>query len=148
MNGMVGLSAQEFCDALSMRYGDTPYDLPVSCDSCDAHFTLQHVLSCKKGGLVIFCHNKIQDKLVHMVGKAMTPSTIHDEPLIHPGHAAEIVKTLLSPSHMCSQSIPWNGSYRQRQSGLLVGPATFYTMVTITFYKLVQPLYLVTDLKS
>jgi hypothetical protein len=86
------LSAQEFRDALSMRYGDAPSDLPASCDGCDARFTLQHALSCKKGGLVIFRHNEIRDELVHMAGKAMTPSAIRDEPLIRPGRVAENVK--------------------------------------------------------
>jgi hypothetical protein len=34
------LSAQEFRDALSMRYGETPPDFPARCDGCDAPFTL------------------------------------------------------------------------------------------------------------
>jgi hypothetical protein len=45
---------------------------------------LQHALACKKGCLVIFCHNEIQDELVHLAGKALTPSAILDEPLIRP----------------------------------------------------------------
>ena len=53
------LSAQEFRDALLMRYGITPPDFPATCDGCEASFTLQHALSCKKGGLVIFRHNEI-----------------------------------------------------------------------------------------
>jgi hypothetical protein len=53
------LSAQEFRDALLMQYGITPSDLPATCDGCEASFTLQHALSCKKGGLVIFRYNEI-----------------------------------------------------------------------------------------
>jgi hypothetical protein len=64
---------------------------PASCDSCDAHFTLQHALGCKKGELVIFYHNKIQYELVHLAGKAFTPSAIRDESLIH-GNGTEKVK--------------------------------------------------------
>jgi hypothetical protein len=67
------LSAQEFRDAISMRYGDAPPDLPARCDGCDAPFTLQHALACKKGGLVIFRHNEIRDELVNIAGKALTP---------------------------------------------------------------------------
>jgi hypothetical protein len=48
------LSAQEFRDAIHMRYGITPPDLPETCDGCDARFSLQHALGYKKGGLVIF----------------------------------------------------------------------------------------------
>jgi hypothetical protein len=46
------LSAQEFQDAISIQHGITPSDLPAQCDGCDARFTLQHALGCKKGGLI------------------------------------------------------------------------------------------------
>ncbi len=55
------LSAKEFRDALTMRYGERPSNFPTHCDGCDAHFTLQHALACKKGGLVIFRHNEVRD---------------------------------------------------------------------------------------
>jgi hypothetical protein len=77
------LSAQEFRDALSMRCG-------VRCDGCDAPFTLQHALACKKGGLVIFRHNESRDELVNLAaGKALTHSAARDEPLIKPSHVKE-----------------------------------------------------------
>ena len=72
-----------------MRYGIEPPDLPVTCDGCESRFTLQHALGCKKGGLVIFRHNEIWDELVHLAGKALTPSAIRDEPLIRPCRAAK-----------------------------------------------------------
>ena len=66
------LSAQEFRDTLSMRYdGEAPPDLPARCGGCDAPFTLQDAIACKKGGLVvIFRHNEIRDELVNLAGKA------------------------------------------------------------------------------
>jgi hypothetical protein len=84
------LSAQEFRDAVSMRYGITPSDLPSFWDSCDARFSLQHALGCKKGGLVIFRHNEIQDELIHLAEKAFTPSAVRDKPLIR-GRSTEKV---------------------------------------------------------
>jgi hypothetical protein len=75
-----------------MRYGDAPPDLPARCDGCDAPFTLQHALACKKGGLVIFRHNEIRDELVNIAGKALTPSAVRDEPLIKPSRVKESVK--------------------------------------------------------
>jgi hypothetical protein len=77
------LSAEEFCDALTICYGELPSNFPHKCDGCDAHFTLQHTLGCKKGGRIIFCHNKVQDnKLAHLATKAFTPSAVGDKPLI------------------------------------------------------------------
>jgi hypothetical protein len=45
---------------------------------------------------VISRHNEIRDELIHMAGKAMTPSAICDEPLIKPGCIAE--KTTACPT--------------------------------------------------
>jgi hypothetical protein len=53
------LSAQEFHDALFMRYGIAPPDLPKSCNGCEVQFTLQHAFGCKKGSIVISCNSKI-----------------------------------------------------------------------------------------
>jgi hypothetical protein len=85
------LSAQEFRDALLVRYDKTPPDLPTHCDGCYKPFDLRHALECKKGGLVICRHNEIKDELVALAAKAFTPSAIRDEPRIHPGCAAPMV---------------------------------------------------------
>ncbi len=53
------LLAEEFRDALTIQYGELPSNFPLHCDGCDAHFTLQHALACKKGGPVIFWHNEV-----------------------------------------------------------------------------------------
>jgi hypothetical protein len=96
------LLAQEFQDALSMRHAETPHNFPDKCDDCDAHFSLQHALGCKKGGLVIFRHNEIRDELVNLASRAFTHSAVRDEPLIH-GCATEKVKT--SPSKNTTQNL-------------------------------------------
>jgi hypothetical protein len=53
------LSAEEFHDALTIRYGELPSNFPYKLDGCDAHFTLQHALGCKISGLAIFRHNEV-----------------------------------------------------------------------------------------
>ena len=35
-------------------------DLLTFFDGCGAKFTMKHVLVCKKGGLVVGCHNKVK----------------------------------------------------------------------------------------
>jgi hypothetical protein len=42
------LSAQEFRDALLLRYAQSPPDLPSHCDGCEGKFGVRHALSCKK----------------------------------------------------------------------------------------------------
>ncbi len=101
VNG-TALSAQEFQDAPSMRHAETPHNFPDKCDGCDAHFSLQHALGCKKGGLVIFRHNEIRDELVNLASRAFTPSAVRDEPLIY-GRANENMKT--TPNKNTNQNI-------------------------------------------
>ncbi len=45
------LLAQEFCDALFMRYGITPPDLPHTCDGCESHSLYNMRLVVKKVAL-------------------------------------------------------------------------------------------------
>jgi hypothetical protein len=40
------LSAQEFWDALLLRYARSPEDLPSQCDGCGAAFSVRHALKC------------------------------------------------------------------------------------------------------
>ena len=44
------LGAQEWRDALFLRYGLEPPDLPTHCDGCQAKFSISHALDFKKGG--------------------------------------------------------------------------------------------------
>ena len=55
------LSAQEFRDALAIRYRKPLLGIPLHCDGCGSDFDLSHALSCRKGGLVIQRHNEIRD---------------------------------------------------------------------------------------
>lgn len=56
-------SPVEFRDALFLRYGKLPLNLPDKCDGCGGEVSLQHLLDCKRGGLVIQRHNEIRDSL-------------------------------------------------------------------------------------
>ena len=77
------LSRQEFTDTLLLRYARSPGDLPEQCDGCNAKFTVQHALDCKSGGLIIQRHNEIGSELMEWASKALSPSSVRVEPLIH-----------------------------------------------------------------
>ena len=57
------LSAQQFRDALSLRYHRPLSLMPASCDGCGGDFSLTHALDCCKGGLVTQRHNEARDAL-------------------------------------------------------------------------------------
>ena len=54
------LHKRHFVDALCLRYGWLPVDLPVHC-VCGEKFSVEHALSCLKGGFVVGHHNEIRD---------------------------------------------------------------------------------------
>ncbi|KAL1448457.1 hypothetical protein WDU94_000540, partial [Cyamophila willieti] len=65
------LSANEFRDALAIRYNREPPAMPNSCDGCgDKQFSLQHALDCKTGGLITRRHNEIRDLMGELCDKA------------------------------------------------------------------------------
>jgi hypothetical protein len=77
------LLAQEYQDVLllcySLSYSRSPGDLRSHCDGCRQKFSVRHVLDCKKGGLMVSCHNEIQDELsADLASKALFPSVVHD----------------------------------------------------------------------
>ena len=49
-----------FRDAIALRYGWTPADLPTSC-VCGSRFSVEHALSCPRGAFPIIRHNEIRD---------------------------------------------------------------------------------------
>ena len=51
------LSTEEFWDNLSLRYGLMPQDIHATCDGCGKKFSIEHALSCAKGGLVLARHD-------------------------------------------------------------------------------------------
>ena len=60
--------AHEWRDALFLRYGLYPPDLPNYCDGCQARFSISHALDCRKGGLVTARHNELRDGVADLAG--------------------------------------------------------------------------------
>ena len=49
-----------FHDALALRYGWVPNNMPSTCD-CGKHFSVKHALSCARGGFPTIRHNEVRD---------------------------------------------------------------------------------------
>ncbi len=68
------LTREEFQDNLAICYGLHPRGLPERCDGCNKPFTVEHGISCKKGGFVGQRHDDVCKELAHLCLMALTPS--------------------------------------------------------------------------
>jgi hypothetical protein len=91
-------SAQDFRDPFLLRCGQSPGDLPSHCDGCGQKFSVQHALEFKKGGNAILRHSEIRHELANLAAKAIIPSEIRNEPLIHSSCPAVKMPELV-PAH-------------------------------------------------
>ena len=64
----LAMNKQEFRDSLRLRYNIPLQDLPSFC-VCGERFTINHALSCKKGGFVAQRHDGIRDFLTLLTSK-------------------------------------------------------------------------------
>jgi hypothetical protein len=82
-----GLSLHKggFRDALCLRYGWQPLNVPAAC-ACGTRdgtpFTLDHSLSCPKGGLPTIRHNEIRDIFASWMSEVCT--NVQTEPILQP----------------------------------------------------------------
>ena len=70
------LDAQKWRDALFLKYGVDPPDLPHYYDGSNAKLSICHTLDCMRGGLVTERHNKLRDGVADLVGEEFTPSHV------------------------------------------------------------------------
>ena len=67
-----------FRDALALRYNWEPSHLPAKCD-CGKTFTVEHALSCPKGGLPTVRHNEIRDLTTNLLSEVCKDVRIEPE---------------------------------------------------------------------
>ena len=74
------LTAQEFCDALAIRYKKPLLSVPPFYDGCGSPSSLDHFLICRKGGLIIQRHNEIRDAIGDLA--ALVWGSVRHEPIV------------------------------------------------------------------
>ena len=70
-----------FRDAVALRYGWLPKNIPTHC-SCGSTFTVEHALSCPKGGFPIMQHNEVRDLTANLMTEVCHDVCI--EPALQP----------------------------------------------------------------
>lgn len=70
-----------FRDAMALRYGWLPSNTPTNC-ACGTHFTVEHSLSCPKGGFPSIRHNEVRDTVGGWLSEVCTDVCI--EPNLQP----------------------------------------------------------------
>ena len=53
------------------------------CNGYGAQSSISHILDCKNCGLVMICHNKLHDRVIHLSINALTTLQFCDNPHIH-----------------------------------------------------------------
>ena len=77
------LSWEEFRDNLCLRYGLMPQDIPTTYDCCGKKFSIEHALSCPKGGLVLAWHDYAAKKWGYLGARALVSNAITYKPKIN-----------------------------------------------------------------
>ena len=70
-----------FRDALALRYGWLPSNIPINCP-CGTHFSVEHALSCPKGGFPSIRHNEVRDTVADWMSEVC--SDVCTEPTLQP----------------------------------------------------------------
>ena len=75
------LHKSAFRDALCLRYGWLPDRAPTNCD-CGTNFSVEHALSCPKGGFPSIRHNEIRDLTAYLLSEVC--NNVCTEPHLQP----------------------------------------------------------------
>ena len=70
------LSREEFWDNLCLRYGLMPRHTPATCNGCGKKFSIEHALSCPKGGLILGRHDDAAKEWGSLGDPSLVPSAI------------------------------------------------------------------------
>ena len=70
-----------FRDAIALRYGWLPQHTPTTC-TCGTNFSVEHALSCPKGGFPTIRHNEIRDLTANLISEVCNNVSI--EPTLQP----------------------------------------------------------------
>lgn len=78
------LIKDEWRDSACCRYNMRPEFIPKYCDGCGKEASINHILNCRIGGLIICRHNEVKNELINIGIKAFGLNSICDKSLTNP----------------------------------------------------------------
>ena len=84
--------AQEWKDSVLLQNIIEPPDLTRHCNFCIVGLYIAHAFDCKKVVLVTSCQSELRNKVFNLYIKALTPTHVRVNPLIHLGSYVQINK--------------------------------------------------------
>ena len=90
-------SKGEFHDALCLRFGWQPVNLPQTC-VCGRSFCVEHTFNCPCGGFPSICHNEVRDLTASLLSEVCSDFGV--EPALQPldGEALQFTTAKAIPS--------------------------------------------------
>ena len=104
-----------FHDALALRYGWTPDRLPSKC-ACGASFSVEHTLSCAKGGFPLIRHNEIRDLTATLLTEVC--NDVCTEPELQPVTDEELIGATANSQAGAQLDIAANGVWGVREANI------------------------------
>ena len=101
-----------FRDALCFRYGWRPPLLPSSC-ACSEPFTVEHALSCPRGGLPSIRHNELRDITAKLLSEVC--HNVGIEPSLQPVTGEQFSHLSANVENECHVDVVAEGFWNQGQ---------------------------------
>ena len=106
--------AQEWHDAVFIRYSINPLGISHHCHGCEMRFYVTHTFDYKKGVIITARHNDIRDGIPGLACKALTPTHMRYIPLITPGWYISIGRAIQAKSEMPNKQLGTTVYYEQK----------------------------------
>ena len=110
-----------FRDANALRYGWQPSRCPSSC-ACGSNFSVEHALSCPKGGFPIVHHSEIRDLTANLLSEVC--HAVQVEPILQPITGETFFNTTANSEDDARLDVAasgfWGGRFERAMSGFLI----------------------------
>ena len=116
------LHKSAFQDVLALRYGWLPLRTPAHC-ACGSSFSVDHTLSCPKGGLPSIRHNEIRDLTAKLLTEVC--SQVATEPKLQPVSSEEFSLSTANTQDGARLDIVMNGFWGERSEHAFVDIRVF-----------------------